>query len=172
MSKSYQVLVVGGGAAGLATAASLKKRDRSLEVAVVEPSDKHYYQPGWTMVGAGVFTKEDTIRDTESIWPSDVIRIKDEVTKFDPKNNKVTLGSKTEIGYEMLVVASGLKLDWDSIEGLSESLGKNGVTSNYRYDLAPYTWELVQELKGKNAIFTQTRLISSRFLDETEKGPI
>ena len=90
MSKSYQVLVVGGGAAGLATAASLKKRDRSLEVAVVEPSDKHYYQPGWTMVGAGVFTKEDTIKDTDSIWPSDVIRIKDEVTKFEPKNNKVT----------------------------------------------------------------------------------
>ena len=90
MSKSYQVLVVGGGAAGLATAASLKKRDRSLEVAVVEPSDKHYYQPGWTMVGAGVFTKEDTIKDTDSIWPSDVIRIKDEVIKFEPKNNKVT----------------------------------------------------------------------------------
>ena len=75
MSKSYQILIVGGGAAGLATAASLKKRDRSLEVAVVEPSDKHYYQPGWTMVGAGVFTKEDTIKDTDSIWPSDVIRI-------------------------------------------------------------------------------------------------
>ena len=102
MSKSYQVLVVGGGAAGLATAASLKKRDRSLEVAVVEPSDKHYYQPGWTMVGAGVFTKEDTIKDTDSIWPSDVIRIKDEVIKFDPKNNKVTLGNKTEVGYEIL----------------------------------------------------------------------
>ena len=155
MSKSYQVLVVGGGAAGLSTAASLKKRDRSLEVAVVEPSDKHYYQPGWTMVGAGVFTKEDTIKDTDSIWPSDVIRIKDEVIKFDPKNNKVTLGNKTEVGYEMLVVASGLKLDWEAIEGLSESLGENGVTSNYRYDLAPYTWELVQEMNGKNAIFTQ-----------------
>ena len=155
MDKSYKVLIVGGGASGLATAASLKKRDYSLEIAVVEPSDKHYYQPGWTMVGAGVFNKEDTIRDTNSIWPSNIIRIKDEVTKFDPKNNKVTLSNNSKISYEMLIVASGLKLDWDAIEGLSESLGKNGVTSNYRYDLAPYTWELVKGLKGKNAIFTQ-----------------
>ena len=155
MDKSYKVLIVGGGASGLATAASLKKRDYSLEIAVVEPSDKHYYQPGWTMVGAGVFNKEDTIRDTDSIWPSNIIRIKDEVTKFDPKNNQVTLSNNSKISYEMLIVATGLKLDWDAIEGLSDSLGKNGVTSNYRYDLAPYTWELVKGLKGKNAIFTQ-----------------
>ena len=155
MDKSYKVLIVGGGASGLATAASLKKRDHSLEIAVVEPSDKHYYQPGWTMVGAGVFNKEDTIRDTDSIWPSNVMRIKDEVTKFDPKNNQVTLSNNSKISYEMLIVATGLKLDWDAIEGLSDSLGKNGVTSNYRYDLAPYTWELVKGLKGKNAIFTQ-----------------
>ena len=155
MDKSYKVLIVGGGASGLATAASLKKRDHSLEIAVVEPSDKHYYQPGWTMVGAGVFNKEDTIRDTDSIWPSNVKRIKDEVTKFDPKNNQVTLSNNSKISYEMLIVATGLKLDWDAIEGLSDSLGKNGVTSNYRYDLAPYTWDLVKGIKGKNAIFTQ-----------------
>ena len=155
MDKSYKVLIVGGGASGLATAASLKKRDHSLEIAVVEPSDKHYYQPGWTMVGAGVFNKEDTIRDTDSIWPSNVMRIKDEVTKFDPKNNQVTLSNNSKISYEMLIVATGLKLDWDAIEGLSDSLGKNGVTSNYRYDLAPYTWDLVKGIKGKNAIFTQ-----------------
>ena len=155
MDKSYKVLIVGGGASGIATAASLKKRDHSLEIAVVEPSDKHYYQPGWTMVGAGVFNKEDTIRDTDSIWPSNVMRIKDEVTKFDPKNNQVTLSNNSKISYEMLIVATGLKLDWDAIEGLSDSLGKNGVTSNYRYDLAPYTWDLVKGIKGKNAIFTQ-----------------
>ena len=57
MSISHQILIIGGGAAGLATAASLHKRDASLDIAVVEPADKHYYQPGWTMVGAGVFEK-------------------------------------------------------------------------------------------------------------------
>ena len=49
----------------------------------------------------------------------------------------------------------GLKLDWDAIEGLRETLGRNGVTSNYLFDLAPYTWELVQGLRGGTALFTQ-----------------
>ncbi|MEQ8826648.1 MAG: NAD(FAD)-dependent dehydrogenase, partial [Parvibaculum sp.] len=44
---------------------------------------------------------------------------------------------------------------WVAVEGLPGTLGRNGVTSNYRYDLAPYTWELVQGMKQGKAIFTQ-----------------
>jgi len=155
MDIAKQILIVGGGAGGIATATSLLKRDRSLDITIIEPSDDHYYQPGWTMVGAGIFSKEDTRRDTLSVWPSGVTRIKGEVEKFEPAKNLVKLSDGSSIKYETLVVACGLKLDWDSIEGLNEALGKNGVTSNYRYDLAPYTWKLVQEMKGKEAIFTQ-----------------
>ena len=122
---------------------------------MVEPSEKHYYQPGWTMVGAGVFDKEDTERTMDSVWPAGINRIKDEVVSFDPDNSSVTLKSGKELSYKVLIVAPGLKLDWGAIEGLEESLGANGVTSNYRYDLAPYTWELVKSMSGKNAIFTQ-----------------
>ena len=125
MTRSYQILIVGGGAAGLATAASLHNRDRSLEIAIVEPADKHYYQPGWTMVGAGIFQKEETCRDMDSVWPAGVERIRNAVKSFDPKNNTVTLNDKTKIGYEILIVASGLKLDWDAIEGMTDSLGHN-----------------------------------------------
>ena len=155
MSESHQILIIGGGAAGLATATSLRKRNSSLDIAVIEPSEKHYYQPGWTMVGAGVFKKEDTCRDMDVVWPSHITRVKDEVVKIDPKKNEVFLSDKSKIGYDILIVAPGLKLDWDAIEGLTDALGSNGVTSNYRYDLAPYTWELVQSMKGKDAIFTQ-----------------
>ena len=155
MDIAKQILIVGGGAGGIATATSLLKRDRALDITIIEPSDDHYYQPGWTMVGAGIFDKEDTRRDTVSVWPSGVTRIKGEVEKFDPAKNLVKLSDGSSIKYQTLIVACGLKLDWDSIEGLNEALGKNGVTSNYRYDLAPYTWKLVQEMKGKEAIFTQ-----------------
>ena len=155
MSISHQILIIGGGAAGLATAASLHKRNATLDIAVVEPADKHYYQPGWTMVGAGVFEKSDTCRDMSAVWPAGVKRIKNEVISFDPKQNEVILRDGAIIGYTTLIVAAGLKLDWDAVEGLNDALGQNGVTSNYRYDLAPYTWELVQKMAGKNAIFTQ-----------------
>ena len=155
MSISHQILIVGGGAAGLAVASSLHKRNSTLDIAVVEPADKHYHQPGWTMVGAGVFDKTETCRNMNAVWPSGVKRIKSEVVSFDPEKNNVTLKDGNIASYTSLIVAPGLKLDWDAVEGLNDSLGQNGVTSNYRYDLAPYTWELVKKMEGREAIFTQ-----------------
>ena len=107
------------------------------------------------MVGGGIFTKEETERSMDAVWPPEVARIKGAVATFEPEQNTVTLEDGKAIGYDILIVAAGLKLDWAAVEGLEESLGANGVTSNYRYDLAPYTWELVQGMAGKEAIFTQ-----------------
>lgn len=153
--RSYDVVIVGGGAAGIATAASLLRRNRALSIAIIDPADKHYYQPGWTLVGAGIFTPEQTIRDMASLIPKGADWIKAAVAAFDPDRNTVTLEGCRLIKYTRLVVTAGLKLNWDGIEGLSETLGRNGVTSNYRYDLAPYTWELIRNLKGGRALFTQ-----------------
>lgn len=152
---SYDVVIVGGGSAGIATAASLLKRRNWLNIAVIEPKEEHYYQPGWTMVGAGVFTVDETVRSEESVIPKGVTWIKDAVTTFDPDKNSVNLKSGGAVRYKSMVVAPGLKLNLDAVEGLAETLGKNGVTSNYVLDSAPYTWELVQKFKGGKAIFTQ-----------------
>ena len=151
----HQVIIVGGGAAGIATASSLRKRDNSLDIAIIEPADEHFYQPGWTMVGAGVFDKNQTVRTMDAVWPQGIKRIKGAVKSFEPDSQTVTLEDGSAIDYDFLVVAAGLKLDWDAVEGLNEALGKNGVTSNYRFDLAPYTHNLVENMKGKTAIFTQ-----------------
>jgi sulfide:quinone oxidoreductase len=153
--RHHRVVIIGGGSAGIATAASLLKRRGSLDVAIVEPSEDHYYQPGWTMVGAGVFKAPVTHRTEEMLIPPGAQWIKASATGFDPANNLVTLSDGTTVTYDLLVVAVGIKLDWEAIPGLVETLGKNGVTSNYRYDLAPYTWELVQKLDKGVALFTQ-----------------
>ncbi|MGV6811717.1 MAG: TIGR01244 family sulfur transferase [Brevirhabdus sp.] len=152
---SHDIVIVGGGAGGIAVAASLLARDKSLDIAVIDPAETHYYQPGWTLVGGGVFSPEVTKREEATLIPKGVKWINAAVAAFDPKANTVLLEGCRPVTYKYLVVAPGLKLDWDAIPGLSETLGKNGVTSNYRYDLAPYTWELVQGLKKGRAIFTQ-----------------
>lgn len=151
----HEVVIVGGGAAGIAVAASLKARRPDLDVAIVDPADVHYYQPGWTMVGAGVFQPQTTARTMASLIPKGVHWIKAGVAAFEPESSAVVLDGCRVIRYGRLIVAPGLKLNWGGIEGLADTLGRNGVTSNYRYDLAPYTWQLVQALRGGRAVFTQ-----------------
>lgn len=155
MQITHEVVIVGGGAAGIATAASLLARQPGLDIAVIEPADKHYYQPGWTMVGAGVFKPEATAHSMTPVMPRGVHWIKAAAAAFVPERNAVILDDGQEITYRRLVVCPGLKLNWQGIDGLTESLGRNGVTSNYRVDLAPYTWDLVQKLREGRALFTQ-----------------
>lgn len=152
---SFDVVIVGAGAGGLAAASSIRKRDPRLRIALIDPSETHYYQPGWTLVGAGVFKPETTKRSMATLIPNGVEWINAAVAQFEPEKNQVLLEGCRPVKYKHLVVAAGLKLDWDAIEGLNDTLGKNGVTSNYRYDLAPYTWELVQSLDKGKAVFTQ-----------------
>ncbi|WP_136442704.1 bifunctional protein tyrosine phosphatase family protein/NAD(P)/FAD-dependent oxidoreductase [Pacificoceanicola onchidii] len=151
----FDVVVVGGGAAGIAVSSSLKSRKPGLNIAVIDPADVHYYQPGWTMVGGGVFEAETTARTMGSLIPKDVHWIKSAVAAFEPDNNAVILDGCRVVKYDRLIVCPGLKLNWGAVEGLVDTLGKNGVTSNYRYDLAPYTWELVKGMKSGRALFTQ-----------------
>ncbi|MFP5341028.1 MAG: FAD/NAD(P)-binding oxidoreductase, partial [Gammaproteobacteria bacterium] len=152
---SHAVVIVGGGAAGVAVASSLLAREPGLDIAIIDPADIHYYQPGWTLVGGGVFRPAQTARTMASVLPRGVHWLKAAVAAFEPERNAVILDGCRVVKYEQLVVCPGLKLDWGAIEGLPETLGRNGVTSNYRYDLAPYTWELVESLQGGRAVFTQ-----------------
>jgi sulfide:quinone oxidoreductase len=152
---NYDVCIVGAGAAGIAVASSLLKRQPQLQIALIEPSKTHAYQPGWTLVGAGIFSQQQTLRSTQSVMPKAVTWIQDAAAEFQAAQNRVILESGATVEYRALVVAPGLKLDFEAIEGLTETLGQHGVTSNYRVDLAPYTWQLVQELQQGTALFTQ-----------------
>lgn len=151
----HAVVIIGGGAAGIAAASSLLAREPGLDVAIIDPADVHYYQPGWTLVGGGVFDAPQTARTMGTTIPHGVHWIKSAVAAFEPERNAVILDGCRVVKYEQLIVCPGLKLNWHAIEGLSDTLGRNGVTSNYLYHLAPYTWELVQQLRGGRAVFTQ-----------------
>jgi sulfide:quinone oxidoreductase len=151
----FDVVIVGAGSGGVAAAASLRKRNHQLRIVIIDPAESHYYQPGWTMVGGGVFSAAETRRETRNLIPHGVEWLKQAVTGFLPKENAVTLADGQQVYYAQLIVAPGLKLNWEGIPGLKESLGKNGVTSNYSFETAPYTWELVQSLKKGVALFSQ-----------------
>ncbi|HMS43414.1 MAG TPA: FAD/NAD(P)-binding oxidoreductase [Pyrinomonadaceae bacterium] len=154
MSKTkHKIVIVGGGTAGISVAARLCKNNS--DVAIIEPSEKHYYQPLWTLVGGGIVPKETTERNEKDYIPAGAVWIKDRVAEFLPDENALVTESGKKIEYEYLVVAAGIQLDWAKVKGLPEALGKDGVCSNYSYQTVEKTWKFIRTFKSGNAIFTQ-----------------
>ena len=154
MATHHDILIVGAGTAGITVAAQLLLKDSSLDIAIIDPSDTHYYQPIWTLVGGGVFDREFSARPQAEVIPSGATWIKDAVKTFAPDKNAITTTSGKDYTYNYLVVAAGLQLDWDKIDGLKGNMGKNGICSNYSYDTVTSTWKTLQNLNGCRAIFT------------------
>jgi sulfide:quinone oxidoreductase len=153
-TNKHQIVIIGGGNAGISVAAQLLRQNSKLDITIVEPSLKHYYQPAWTLVGGGTFDINDTVREEKSVMPEGVNWIQQKVISFNPDSDTINLDNNSVIQYDFLIVAAGIQLNWDEIKGLKEALGKNGVTSNYSFEFAPYTFEVLKNLKGGKAIFT------------------
>jgi sulfide:quinone oxidoreductase len=150
----YRFVIVGGGSGGLAVAARLARHVPRSEIAIIEPSPYHYYQPLWTLVGAGVVPKEQTRRDERDYIPHGTRWIQDRVSELLPGENRVRLEGGGHVAYEYLVLAPGITLDWDHIDGLRAALGKDGVCSIYDYEQAETTWQMIRSFRGGTAIFT------------------
>ncbi|KAI8061160.1 hypothetical protein BC940DRAFT_310455 [Gongronella butleri] len=153
-AKNFRVVVVGAGPGGLSVSSTLSNLLGKDQVAVIEPSDKHYYQPLWTYVGGGLKYFKESERAMGSVMPSNAEWIQDRVTKLDPDNNQVELSNGEKVGYDYLVVAAGIQINWDQVKGLKEALGKDGVTSNYSSESVQKTYPFIQDFKGGNAVFT------------------
>ena len=157
MPTHYEILIVGGGTAGLTVASQLAPRLAGATIAVLEPSEKHYYQPLWTLVGGGIFPREESERDEADFMPDGVTWIREAATSIDPEHRTVHASVTGAITYDFLVVATGVQLGWKTIPGLAESVGRpeTGVVSNYSYETVSSTWEAIRRFRGGTALFTE-----------------
>jgi sulfide:quinone oxidoreductase len=156
LKNHYKVVIVGGGSGGISVASRLLRMSHSLtnDIAILDPSDYHYYQPLWTLVGAGVSKKKVTERPMKSVIPEGADWIQEGVTDFWPDEDSLTTSAGNRVSYDYLVVAAGIEIHWDGVKGLKDTIGKKGVCSNYSYEYVDYTWELIRSFKGGNALFT------------------
>lgn len=152
---SGDIVVIGAGSAGIGLVASLLKRDPHLNITLIEPNDYHCYQPAWTLVGGGAYDLAKTRRPLADVLPNGVSWVQAAVSELLPDEQTLVLDSGQRVTWNNLIVCPGLRLAWEKIEGLQDTLGRHGVTSNYSYEHAAYTWQLVQQLKGGKALFTQ-----------------
>jgi len=156
-----KILIVGGGLSGMATAAGLTHALSNPDITILEPNElSTSYQPGQTLVGGGVWTKEQVVYKRDDFLPDGVTLIKEQAVEFNPDSNTVkTSGGKT-IKYDYLIIAAGLKLDFSKIEGLgidqsitstgdhspvSKVIGQNGLASIYFQQGSEDTWKEMQK---------------------------
>ncbi|KAJ7219231.1 sulfide-quinone oxidoreductase, partial [Mycena pura] len=160
----FKILVVGAGSGGLSVANQIFDRFKAAgkalkagDVAIVDPADNHYYQPGWTLVGAGLKKKTDFVKPLASLVPSHITLISDRVKTFSPTSSSVTTADGRSFSYDSLVVAAGLKINWEGIQGLPQALmnSTSGVSSIYSYETCDKVWTDIDALRSGNAIFTQ-----------------
>lgn len=154
MSQHHEILIIGGGTAGITVAARLGNLPEPPDVGIIEPSATHYYQPLWTLVGGGVVPKEVSARDEADYIPDNATWIRDHAVSFEPDTNTVATRSGAKYTYDVLVIAPGIQLDWHKVKGLSKALGHDGVCSNYSYETVDSTWRFLREFNGGRAVFT------------------
>lgn len=135
------------------TTAQLIKQKKSNNIAIIEPADTQYYQPVWTLVGAGTYDYDKTGRPMSSIIPKGAKWVKDKAKGFDADKNTVHNEKSGDVTYDYLVVALGLAYDFSLVPGLGEAIDKGVVCSNYTNP--KHTWDVVKNFKGGTAFFTQ-----------------
>jgi len=151
--KKFKLLILGGGTGGISLAARLVRHLGPGQIGIVEPASDHYYQPAWTLVGAGLYRKEKTRRPEAEVIPRGCTWLQTAVQKVFATENRVRLASGTDVHYDFLVVATGLRLNWESIAGLQGNLGQNGVCSIYEYDQVDKVRSMLHDFTGGTALF-------------------
>ncbi|RAL13128.1 putative pyridine nucleotide-disulfide oxidoreductase [Aspergillus homomorphus CBS 101889] len=159
-TRNHKVLVVGGGSAGLSVSHQLLHKGPYTQddIAIIEPSEWHHFQPGWTLVGGGVKTKEELRRPTPTLVDGKLKLYGQAVESFTPEQNTVTLANGDRLGYEQLIVVPGIHVNFgNSIRGLAEALADPNrlVASTYGYDHVDKVYRSLQTLKRGKALFTQ-----------------
>ncbi|KAK3330731.1 hypothetical protein B0H66DRAFT_544717 [Apodospora peruviana] len=158
-SRSHKVVVVGGGSAGLSISHQLllHGKFRPDDIAIVDPTEWHHYQPGWTLVGGGLKTREQLRQPLKSLIDPKLKFYNEQVATLSPDEDSITLANGDKLSYEHLVVVPGIKIDYSSIKGLPEALADPDapVSSIYGYDTCAKVFDTVKKLQNGNAIFTQ-----------------
>ncbi|CAD6457017.1 241cd328-9200-4f21-b565-b58667517c6d-CDS [Sclerotinia trifoliorum] len=158
-NRNHKIVVVGGGSAGLCISHQLLRQGNfhQDDIAVIDPATWHHYQPGWTLVGAGLKTKESLRKPLKDLIDPKLRFYNTCVNGFSPDDNSLTLKNGDKVNYEQLVVAPGITVDVGSVKGLSEALDNPDslVSSIYNYDHCDKVFGTIKKLQRGKAIFTQ-----------------
>jgi sulfide:quinone oxidoreductase len=127
-----RIVIAGGGAAGLTAASRLAQSLDGATITLIEPRKEHWYQPGFTLIAAGIKPQNYAVSQTTDYVPKGVELVAEKVAEIDPEGKKVVTDAGRTIAYDFLIVALGLELNYGGIEGMDTArIGQNGLGSLY-----------------------------------------
>ncbi len=157
--KKARVVIIGGGAAGLSLAARLRRSAPNLKLQLVDPAEKQFYQPGFTLIGGGVYEADEVWKEQKDLIPDGVEWIRKSVRRVNPSAKTVELDDATRLQYDFLVLTPGIQLNWRGVEGITyKTLGAGNAHSIYDWKGAQKTFAAMKEfaVKGGKGVFVDT----------------
>ena len=154
-----RIVIIGAGAAGTALVNHLVQRLDGAQITILDARAEHLYQPGLSLVAAGLKPAAYTLSKTTDWLPSGITLVTENAAAIDPLTKTVATTGGQSLSYDFLVVAPGLVLDHAAIEGFSLDLvGQNGVGALYAGpQYAAKTWQAASEFTEKGGVGLFTR---------------
>ncbi|HEY7002081.1 MAG TPA: FAD/NAD(P)-binding oxidoreductase [Candidatus Udaeobacter sp.] len=112
------LLILGAGTAGTLTANRLRKRLREWKIAVVDEDPTRYYQPGFLFLPFGIFSQTDVVKPRRHSIANGVDYLCAEVDRVQAEKNRVLLRSGEHLNYDVLIIATGVKIAPEQTEGM------------------------------------------------------
>lgn len=154
-----RIVIIGAGAAGTALVNRLVKQLEGATITILDPRAEHLYQPGLSLVAAGLKPAKYTQSKTTDWLPSGITLVAQAAAAIDPVTKTVDTSEGQTIAYDFLIVAPGLVLDHDAIEGFSlDMVGANGIGALYAGpQYAAKTWEAASKFTEAGGVGVFTR---------------
>lgn len=159
LRSNARIVIVGAGAAGVALANRLSRALQGAKILLIDRREAHYYQPGLTLVATGVWKADKVVGRNADFLPSGIDWVRERVQEYDPDGNAVITDAGQRIGYDYLIVATGLQVDYAAVEGMSpELIGREGIGCVYDTpEHASRTWQAIERFAeaGGRGLFTR-----------------
>lgn len=131
-----KLVILGAGLAGTMMLNKLRREldDDEWNLTIVEKDHDHYYQPGFIFIPFGIYQPEDVVKPKKDFFPDNVDVIWDEVAEVDGDRNTVVLSNGRELGYDVLIIATGTEPKPEETPGLDGDLWYKDIFDFYTFE--------------------------------------
>ncbi|MDQ7993096.1 MAG: FAD/NAD(P)-binding oxidoreductase [Propionicimonas sp.] len=155
-----RLVVLGGGTAGTMVANRLRAalEPHELHLTVVDRDDAHHYQPGYLFMPFGSYTTTDIVRSRHRFLADGIDLVLTGIDRVDPAHRTVHLGDGRTLGYDYLVVATGVSPRPDATPGMQGALWGDRVHEFYSLPGAQALTEAIRRFRGGRLVVHVTEM--------------